>query len=273
MAYADFKTQMLARTTGLDIDKSGDFDCVDMPKAYAEHLFPGVGWVTLVGYGDAKDLWGRINENYFTKIPNDPKDPNQLPQPGDIMVFDKTPIPGYSNTFDNPYGHVGVCDSADKSGYTLLQQSSGTGKKPWLAYAAWNYRRCLGWYRPKQINNPASQPKGVNEMVTDLAMVQQMAQVIGGRLGFGGHPNAFDPGQKDLPAHVGRDAGKEFSNWYFSDEAKNFRDKWLPELVRKAEAYDKLMADKSVLTPQPDPDGQKWRDLKKLKALEKELSA
>lgn len=149
MAYADFKAAMLARTTGLDIDGSGDFDCVDIAKAYAQNLFGTYSGI--VGYGNAVDLWGNINETYFTKIANDPKDPNQLPLQGDIMVFGATPKLGYTNQYDNPFGHIGVCDSANSSGYTLLQQSSGTGKKPWLQYQPWNFRPTLGWYRPKQV--------------------------------------------------------------------------------------------------------------------------
>jgi hypothetical protein len=270
MAYADFKTQMLTRTTGLDIDSSGDFDCVDIAKAYAQNLFPGVGWVTLVGYGNAKDLWGRINENYFTKIPNDPKDANQLPLPGDIMVFDKTPIAGYSNQFDNPYGHVGVCDTADKSGYNLLQQASGTGKKPWIGYAQWNYRKCLGWYRPKVINQPAPQPTGGNNMGATREQVEKYFMLLRGDKG--------DQGGVDH--YVGKEHAYILDSMDGSQEVKDRKILKIWEyndLVAKAnkppvEVVKEVIKEVPGAT-QPDPDGQKWRDLKKLKALEKELSA
>ena len=155
MAYQDFKNQMLARTVGLDIDGSGDFDCVDIAKAYALNLYGN--FTTIIGYGNAVDLWGKISETYFTKIANNPADPNQLPLQGDIMVFGATPKVGYTNQYNNPYGHIGVCDAVNGSGYTLLQQASGTGNKPWLQYQPWNFRPCLGWYRPKAVSNPTPQ--------------------------------------------------------------------------------------------------------------------
>lgn len=87
-----------------------------------------------------------------------------------------------------------------------------------------------------------------HDMVTDIGMVRQMAQSIGGR-GFGGRTNAWDASQKDLQAHVGKDAGQEFSAWYNSDEAKKWRDKELPEIYRKAAEYDKLAAGSKGATP------------------------
>ena len=102
-------------------------------------------------------------------------------------------------------------------------------------------------------------------MKTDLAMVRQMAQAIGGR-GFGGRINAWDESQKDLLAHVGKDAGQEFSAWYNSAEAKAFRDKELPEVYRKAKAYDELVKQGSqVATPDQVLGGQIVELIRKVK--------
>jgi len=174
MSYAAFETGMLNRTTGIDIDGSGDFDCVDIPKAYAEYLFPGVSWVTTIGYGNAKDL--HPNPVYFTKVANDVNNPNQLPPVGAIMVFDYTPKPGYTNQFDNPDGHTGTCHSADSSGYTLLQQASGTGKKPWLEYHNWKYRPCLAWYIPIQ---QVTSPQGGADMITQATLTFIFQTLLG----------------------------------------------------------------------------------------------
>lgn len=147
MSYATWRQQILA-SPPLDIDNSGDFDCVDVAKHYAMYLFPGVSWVATIGYGDAKDLFAGASSSYFQKFVNNPSDPNQLPQQGDIMVFGPTPQAGYSNAYKNPYGHVGVVDTVTSTDYTLIQQDSGTGKAPWLSTRAWRYRPCIGWLRP-----------------------------------------------------------------------------------------------------------------------------
>lgn len=131
----------------------GDGQCVALvvnnSRAYVEALFPGVNWTQIVPpVQGAKDMAGKSN-GYLTWIANDVNDANQLPQQGDIMVFDATPKAGYTNTFNNPYGHTGVCDSADSSGYVLFQQNSpGAGSPANSTKYAWKFRPTLGWYRP-----------------------------------------------------------------------------------------------------------------------------
>ena len=140
-----------------DIDNSGDYDCVDVPKVRAVDLYGD--WVNTIGYGNAKDLFNGASDHYFEKIPNDPNNPNQLPTQGDILVFSPTPYPGYTNTYNNPYGHTGVLDSCDTTGYTLISQSSGTGWPAQLKYNTWRYRHCIGWLRPKDLTPPPPAPE------------------------------------------------------------------------------------------------------------------
>lgn len=159
--YQDFKDKVLGTIVG-------DGQCVSMvvnnSRAYIEFLFPGVSWPNIIApVVGAKDMAGKSN-SYLQWIENDHNDPNQLPQNGDIMVFDETPKAGYTNPYANPYGHTGVCESADASGYVLLQQNSPNSGSPVNATkTAWKYRPCLGWYRPLTAGgtpSPTPAPEG-----------------------------------------------------------------------------------------------------------------
>jgi hypothetical protein len=146
--YQQFRTSVLTP----DI-RVGDGECVSLivnnSKAYIEYLFPGVNWTTIIPpVNGARELAGKGNQ-YLQWISNDHNNPNQVPVQGDIMVFDATPAAGYANSFDNPYGHVGICDSADSNGYNLLQQNSPSeGSFANITHYAWKFRPCMGWYRP-----------------------------------------------------------------------------------------------------------------------------
>lgn len=79
-----------------------------------------------------------------------------------------------------------------------------------------------------------------DDMKADINMVKQMAQTVGGRLGFGGRA---DWNGSDLPAHVGTDAGQEFNNWYWSKEGQTYRDQWLPAVVNFWATYKDVIGD------------------------------
>ena len=156
--YQAWRQQTVDPGVGIDIDNSGDFDCVDVSKSWA--VFNYGNWIDTIGYGNAKDLYNGASDHYFEKIPNNPDDPNQLPLQGDILMFSETPYPGYTNQYNNPYGHTGVLDSCDATGYTLISQSSGTGQPPQPHYATWHFRHCIGWLRPRDLTPapPAPDP-------------------------------------------------------------------------------------------------------------------
>lgn len=144
--YQQFKQNVLGKVIG-------DGQCVSLvvnnSNAYIEALYPGVNWTTIIAPVEgAKDMAGKGNQ-YLQWIENDHNDPNQVPEQGDIMIFGATPAAGYSNTFANPYGHTGICDSTDANGYVLLQQNSpSAGAAVNLKAYPWKFRPCLGWYHP-----------------------------------------------------------------------------------------------------------------------------
>jgi hypothetical protein len=155
MAYQDWKATVLGTVIG-------DGQCVSLvvnnSRAYVEALYPGVSWPTIIApVVGAKDMAGKTN-SYLTWIANDHNDPNQVPLQGDIMVFDATPQAGYTNTYNNPYGHTGICDSTDATGFSLLQQNApAAGAAANVTHYSWKFRPCLGWLRPNT-NNPAPSP-------------------------------------------------------------------------------------------------------------------
>lgn len=157
MSYTSWKASVLGKVIG-------DGQCVSLdvnnPQAYVENLWPGVSWPTIIGpVSGAKDMFNSANPAYFDKILNDVNNASQLPEEGDIMVFAQTPYPGYTNTFNNPFGHTGVCDNATQNGYSLLQQNSPTaGAAVNITTYSWKFRHCIGWLRPKgqvALNPPA----------------------------------------------------------------------------------------------------------------------
>lgn len=153
MTYQQWKASVLGKTLG-------DGQCVAVvvnnPQAYAEALYPGVNWTEIFKpVPAAKDLFADANSKYFTAIANDHNDPNQVPHQGDIMVFDATPSAGYADTFSNPYGHTGVCDGANSSGYTLVQQNAPAFGAPVnVTTYPWKFRPCIGWLRPVSLDIP-----------------------------------------------------------------------------------------------------------------------
>lgn len=131
-----------------DVDSTGDFDCVDVAKKVDSLYFPGIGWATTGIHGNGKDIFYNANPKYYQKIKNDHNNPNQLPKPGDIICFGSTPASGFTNTFNNPYGHVALFKSSANGQLTILMQSSGSGQAAYLDTHSWKYRPCIGWLRP-----------------------------------------------------------------------------------------------------------------------------
>jgi hypothetical protein len=159
--YATFKASVLGKVIG-------DSQCVALvvnnPQAYVEALYPGVNWETIIPpVEDAKDL--TANAAYFETIINDHNNPNQLPAQGDIMVFGATPAPGYSNEFNNPEGHCGICDNAFPNGYELLQQNSPSSGSPVnVSLYGWKFRPCEKWFHP--VSSPAPAPAPTGQTIT-----------------------------------------------------------------------------------------------------------
>ena len=140
----------------LNYDGHYGLQCVDAVDAYAEDIF-GVPWQTCVGgVGGANQLLDVAPDAYWIRYNNDPNDPNQLPQRGDVVV--------YAGDGYNQFGHTAVVLKATRDGMNLLQQdgfaaplqfvdNNWYSNKPahiaWLGYDQPGTGPMLGWLRPR----------------------------------------------------------------------------------------------------------------------------
>lgn len=215
--YNRWKPTVMGRY--VDIDRAYGAQCVDVFLDYATACFPGVSWPKLVPpVPSAKLLFSHANEQYWQKIVNKHSDASQLPQKGDVLIFDETPQAGYSNKFDNPDGHVGICERATRAGYWLLQQNApALGAATNVTYYPWRYRPCIGWLRPKLAaptvpkRAPKPAPKGRSIFLPSSVLKWRVYRVSGPWTP--GHevaylwPSKFPPGltyavQKQLAPHM-----------------------------------------------------------------------
>lgn len=147
--YQEWKPTVLGKV--LNVDGVDNGQCTQVALSYGLALFPDKTWQELFPpVPAAKDMFATYDSTYFEAIINDHTNLSQLPQQGDLLVFDATPQDGYADTYNNPYGHIGICDGASARSYVLLQQNAPQfGSAVNLTVYPWRFRPCLGWLRPK----------------------------------------------------------------------------------------------------------------------------
>lgn len=147
MSTNQYQEAWIASAAGRSVDPDTDnsYDCVDVPKDYAEHIWANTNWRQVwPGAGNAKDMLYTYSTDYFDRILNDPNDPNLIPQRGDVVIFGGASI--------NPYGHIAVVLDADTNGMDVLQADSYLQCPMYvghLAYTNAGTGPCTGWLRPK----------------------------------------------------------------------------------------------------------------------------
>lgn len=168
--YQRWKPTVLGQKLNADGVKADTGQCSQVDISYGEQLFPGVPWYTLFPPTPSAKNFGSVhNPQYFSWVVNDHSNPNQLPEQGDIMVFDGTPQSGYANQTNNPDGHTGVCDSASPTGYILTQENAPSfGQGVNTTGYDWKFRPCLGWLHPLLPTPTTTIP---NQPVTDSSWV------------------------------------------------------------------------------------------------------
>lgn len=159
----------------VDIDGVGGFQCVDVPKDYGQQIF-GVDWHALwPGAGNACDMINTYSPTYFDQILNDPANPGQIPQRGDIIV--------YAGNAANVDGHIGVVLAAD-SGGALLMDQDGNLQRPMaverLGYDNQYTGPCSGWLRPKVSADAmvSTQSTDVTPLEEDVPLTQADADLV-----------------------------------------------------------------------------------------------
>lgn len=96
-----------------------------------------------------------VNTPVITKVANDPNDPTQLPEPGDVLVFART-MPGSGG-----HGHVAVVATVSPIGYTVYEQNWG-GMFVKKNTRAWNGHE-MGWIKFNAFNQGGDKPMSPQE--------------------------------------------------------------------------------------------------------------
>jgi len=102
----------------LDYDNAYGVQCFDFFNFYYQFLTGRSPYTDGYGVMGAKDIW-TVPTSRFTKIANNPNDPNQYPQSGDVLIYGV-----------GAYGHVNVCLSADGNGVTTIGQNENNRNDP-----------------------------------------------------------------------------------------------------------------------------------------------
>lgn len=108
--------EWLNQAPGIAMNPDGAYglQCVDGADQYAQDLF-GVPWrQTLGAVAGARQLMQTASTEYFEKVWNDPNNLSLIPQTGDIIIWNGSPI--------NQWGHVAIVVSATQQGVTVVQQ-------------------------------------------------------------------------------------------------------------------------------------------------------
>jgi hypothetical protein len=121
-----------------------DFQCKDLIDAYCLWLFGN--WTNTIRPGNANECFDNANPQYFEKIRNDPNDPNQVPQYGDIVMS--------AGDWLNKFGHIWINVWANQNLMSVLQQNvGGYANTPTQAgtlyYDQLGTGPVIGWLRPK----------------------------------------------------------------------------------------------------------------------------
>lgn len=137
---------------GIDEDGAYGNQCWDLAAKYAKEM---IGCPRLPtrpgGNGGAKDVFEMFMAplgQYFDRISNDPNNPNQVPQPGDLIVWGAPMGTLVENGVATAYGHIAVVVSASPGVSTVkvFEQVASVGN---ATLATRNYRYVIGWLSPK----------------------------------------------------------------------------------------------------------------------------
>ncbi len=135
---------------GMDLDGVNQFQCVDVINDYGNYLFGS--WEQTVGRGNAKDKYVNMPASYWEKIPNNPRDPNQLPERGDVIVWPGFTVVLNGTTVNNPAGHIAVVLSATPTSVTTIAQDGFYKTRPAFQVTyplLLNGVLPIGWLRPR----------------------------------------------------------------------------------------------------------------------------
>lgn len=137
--------QFLTTAPGQWFDPDGmyGYQCKDLADAYAMAVF-GRPWSETIRPGDGHAVFENASPDYFTKVKNNPSDPNQIPPRGAIINWDGSAAV--------PEGHVAVVLDANADAVLVVQQNGYTqtaAEAVWLPYTLPGGAVLDGWLIPR----------------------------------------------------------------------------------------------------------------------------
>lgn len=127
----------------IDTDNFAGYQCKDLPDYYGMVLF-GTPLFGSLGPGNAETVLVNANPAYWKVILNDPRNREQLPIRGDVIVWD--------GVRENPHGHTALVLSADPDGVDVVEQDGGLQGPVTRNRWGWDIPSTgpvLGWLRPR----------------------------------------------------------------------------------------------------------------------------
>jgi surface antigen len=190
--------EFVSKYNGKAVDFDGAYgaQCWDLVAQYSREVvgLPGGAWQVMPTgpNGGASEIYTNFMNplgQYYEKIANTP-DPNQLPQKGDIIIWNWA-----------PYGHTAICLGATSNSITVFEENSPIGSAAHITpNKTWS--GVLGWIRPKNLTQGE---------IMNGSDVTNMYRVLLGR----------EPDPSGLAAYTGRTWNDAFYSISGSQEFKN----------------------------------------------------
>lgn len=159
----------------LDFDGQYGCQCFDAFNYYYKYLTGRNPYTDGYGVPGAKDIWN-VPTSRFTKIANNPKDPNQLPQPGDILVYGAPFGRAIVNGKVVYFGHVETCKAATTKGVTYIGENEHGNQYEGVTEGFRSWSNCIpgliGWLRFNGYDKPTP-------MVTKAQLNQLYKDLLG----------------------------------------------------------------------------------------------
>lgn len=167
MTLQQFRDKYLG--TKVDWDKAYGGQCVDLYRQYVNDVLKHPQPKGVVG---AADFWTNYDTDpnlnqYYDKIPNTPAG---VPEPGDVVIWNKKAGGGY--------GHVAIFLRGDVNAFTSLDQNWPHLNQ--VTETNHTYTNVYGWLRPKGTMDTISIPKATfEELVTKATKLDAFRTTIG----------------------------------------------------------------------------------------------
>lgn len=195
----------------MDFDGMYSAQCTDFANFYIQYLTGQNPYSLGFGVPGAKDYWN-VRVPYFDYIQNDPNDANQLPKPGDIIIYNGN-MPGSGG-----YGHVAIVGESKQVYY---EQNYG-GMYVKRNTRAFNGHE-IGWMSFK----------GFTQGGTEVMNEDTARQIAWAYLGRNGRDGRFD-GLGNPSDQKGRPlTNAELMSIFHSQEARQWRDVDFPRLYEE----------------------------------------